>query len=340
MKKIKVEDAVGQTLCHDMTAILESGFKGVAFRRGHVISAQDIPKLKDIGKDHIFIWDPAANEVHEEDAAIAVAAVLGGDELTRSGPSEGKIQLSSAIDGLFCVNAAALTAINSLPDYTIACRSDCSPVSAGEKLCGCRIVPLVTGRENMDRAVEIARESYPIMRVLPYKKLKCGVIITGSEVFYGRIEDKFQPIMEKKLRRFGGELLGVIKCPDDVEAILSAIGELRAGGAELILLTGGMSVDPDDVTPSAIRQSGARLVCQGVPMQPGNMLTIAYLDGTTLIGVPGASMHFETTSLDVFLPRVFAGLEIRREDVAAMGAGGFCMGCAVCHYPLCSFGRN
>ena len=178
------------------------------------------------------------------------------------------------------------------------------------------------------------------MQVLPYKPLKCAVIITGSEVYYGRIKDAFEPIMRKKVADLGGEMLGVEKCPDEMERILSAIEKFKAQGAELILLTGGMSVDPDDLTPGAIKRTGAEIVCRGVPMQPGNMLTIAYLDGTVLMGVPGASMHTPATSMDFFLPRIFAGLKIRPEDIAELGEGGLCMNCKVCLFPRCGFGRR
>lgn len=339
MKKIKVEDAIGETLCHDMTAILETGFKGVKFRRGHVITAEDIPALLDIGKSHIFVWEPEADEVHEDDAAIALTEAMCGPGVKYSGPSEGKMQITAEIDGLFCVNREALHEINHVPDYTVACRPGFTPVSAGEKLSGARIVPLVTARANVETAVAIARENFPVLSVMPYQPLRCGVIITGSEIYYGRIPDAFESVMRGKLPKFGAEILGFTKCPDDLDAILAAIEAFRGRGAELILLTGGMSVDPDDVTPTAIRRCGARLVTQGVPMQPGNMLTVAYLDNTTLIGVPGASMHSPTTSLDIFLPRVFAGLELTREELIAHGEGGFCMGCAVCHWPICYFGN-
>ena len=210
----------------------------------------------------------------------------------------------------------------------------------GGKLCGARIVPLVTKRSNVEKAVQIAKENAPVLSIKPFKPLKCGVIITGSEIYYGRIQDKFEPIMRKKLDAFGAQQLGYVKCPDDLTAILDAIASFRAQGAELILLTGGMSVDPDDLTPTAIRSCGAQLVVQGMPMQPGNMLTIAYLDETVLIGVPGASMHSPVTSLDVFLPRIFAGVRIRREDTLILGEGGFCRGCKECHYPMCYFGRG
>ena len=339
MKKIRIEDAVGQTLCHDMTGI-SGGKKGVMFSRGYIIREEDIPRLLDIGKSHVFIWEPDADEVHEDDAAIAAAKVVCGPGTQHDeSPSEGKILMCAAARGLFHVNREALREINSVGDYTIACLPDMTDVPQGAKLGGIRIVPLVTKRENVEALINIAEENYPVFTVLPYKELKCGVIITGSEVYHGRIEDKFEPIMRKKLGRFNAEFLGAVKCPDDLDMILEAIAAYKEQGAELILLTGGMSVDPDDLTPTAIRTCGARLITQGVPMQPGNMLTIADLDGTTLIGVPGASMHSPVTSLDIFLPRVFAGLEITTDDIPGLGAGGFCSGCKECTYPRCYFGR-
>ena len=341
MRKIKVEDAVGEMLCHDMTAILENGFKGVRFKRGHIIREEDIPALLDIGKSHVFVWEPAADEVHEDDAALALAeAVCGDNILYDKKPAEGKVALTAAADGLFCLNSGALKEINGVPDYTVACLPNYTKVTKGQKLCGLRIVPLVTKRENVDKAVRLAKESFPLFSVLTYKSLMCGVVITGSEVYYGRIQDKFAPIMEEKLVDFGAVMLGFTKCPDDLEKIMAAIRDFKDRGADLILLTGGMSVDPDDLTPTAIRLSGAEIVTQGVPMQPGNMLTMAYLGETMLIGVPGASMHSRTTSLEVFLPRVFAGLKITGEEIPGYGEGGLCMGCKECRWPVCYFGRH
>lgn len=341
MRKIRVEDAVGETLCHDMTGISAKGVKGVMFKRGHIIEQDDVPALLNIGKSHVFAWEPDADEVHEDDAALALAEVICGANIVfDKKPSEGKIQLNAAVDGLFCLNREALRKINSVPDYTVACLPNFSKVTKNQKLCGLRIVPLVTKRHNVEEAVRIANENAPIFSVLPYKPLKSGVIITGSEVYYGRIQDKFEPVMRKKLQGFGAETLGFTKCPDDLDMILNAVHSFKNQGAELILLTGGMSVDPDDLTPTAIRQSGAEIITQGVPMQPGNMLTMAELDGTILIGVPGASMHFPTTSLEVFLPRIFAGLKIKKEEIPGYGEGGLCMGCTECRYPICYFGHS
>jgi len=337
MKKIRVEDAVGHALIHDMTGILENGKKGVVFTRGHTIRHEDLPALLDIGKRHIFVWEADAGEVHEDDAALIAAEAVCGAGVTYDGaPSEGKVLMYAAMRGLFCADKDMLRAVNEVGDYTIASLPSYTDVDEGQKLGGIRIVPLVTKRENVDAVVKLAAGG-KVFSVLPYRKLKCGVIITGSEVFTGRIPDKFEPIMRQKLDKYGAEILGVVKCPDDLGDILAAIAGFEADGAELILLTGGMSVDPDDLTPTAIRESGAEVITQGVPMQPGNMLTIAKKGGLTLIGVPGASMHSPVTSLDVFLPRVFAGADLG--EFASLGLGGFCSGCAECTYPRCYFGR-
>ena len=340
MKKISVQDAIGETLCHDMTAILADGFKGVKFKRGHMITEADIPELLKIGKTSIFVWEPEKDELHEDDAGLAVTRAICGENISYTGPSEGKFQISSDIDGLFCLNTEALKSINSVPDYTIASRPGYTAVVKGEKLAGARIVPLVTKRENVELAVKLAEGSAPVMCVRPYVVKRAGAIITGSEIFNGLIPDAFEPILRKKMAKYGAELQRVTLCDDDVEMILNAVRAYLDEGIELILLTGGMSVDPDDVTPTAIRESGAEVVVRGVPMQPGNMLTIAYLGGATLMGVPGASMHSPVTSLDVFLPRIMAGVRVEKEQIAALGSGGFCMNCAKCNYPLCFFGYS
>lgn len=339
MRKVPIEEAVGQTLCHDMTAILEGGFKGVKFKRGYVIAEADLPELLNMGKSHVFVWEPGADEVHEDDAARALAEVLCDASIEYSGPSEGKFQFNAAQDGLFLVNRTGLQQVNSVEHYTVATRPGFTAVCKGEKLAGARIVPLVTKRANMEAAVRVAAENAPVLSVRPFLPLKTGILITGSEVYYGRIQDRFEPVMRKRLSQFGAQVIGVTKCPDDLDRISAALDAFLAQGASLILLTGGMSVDPDDLTPTAIRRTGARLVTQGVPMQPGNMLTIAYLDKTTLVGVPGASLHSPVTSLDVFLPRIFAGLTIQTEDIAAFGEGGFCMACETCTFPICYFGK-
>lgn len=324
MKKIPVTEAIGHTLCHDMTAIMEGGFKGVRFHRNHVITEEDIPVLQDMGKNHVFVWEPGVEEVHEEDCARQMAELLcpEGAPFTLKGPAEGKMSLHASCDGLLRVNRDGLLAVNLVPDWTMTSLPDGRPVAEGEACAAWRIIPLVTRRENVHKALECVREASWLFQLLPYQHLRVGLIITGNEIYHGRIRDAFEPILRSKLEHFPSEVLGVTYCPDSVKEIQEAMEGFRQRGAGLILLTGGMSVDPDDVTPTAIRESGAEVVSRGVPMQPGNMLTLALWDGIFLLGVPGASMHAPLTSLDVMLPRLFARWVPTREEIAGWGLGG------------------
>ncbi len=340
MKKIKTEDAVGLTLCHDITEVRD-GFKGRAFKRGQVIRREDIPHLLDLGKKHIYIWEENAGEIHEEDAALRLAALAPMDNAEYTGPSEGKMTLTAKEDGLFRVNRSLLDAINEIGEITIVTLPDHYPVKKGMKLAGERIIPLVCQESEIIEAERLtAQADRPLMELLPYQKdVPVGIIVTGSEVYSGRIQDKFEPVVREKVAAFGANVLGCIFCDDYLDMLDSAIERWRARGAKLIVMTGGMSVDPDDLTVTAIRRSGAEVVTQGVPAQPGNMFTVAYLDDITILGVPGAAIHAKTTMLDVVLPQVFTGLRFTREELRRLGAGGLCQGCGECRYPNCTFGR-
>ncbi len=340
MKKIRTEDAVGLTLCHDITEVRE-GFKGRAFRRGQVITEGDIEHLLNLGKKHLYVWEETAGEIHEEDAALRLAAMAPVDGAVYSGPSEGKMTLTAERDGLFRVNRPLLDAINQIGEITIAALPDHYPVKKGMKLCGERIIPLVCRESEILEAERMCREAdRPLMELLPYREhLPVGIVVTGSEVYSGRIQDRFEPVIREKAAAFGADVLGCIFCDDDLRMLLSAIDKWKRRGAELIIMTGGMSVDPDDMTPDAIRESGAEVITQGVPAQPGNMFTVAYLDNVTILGVPGAAIHTKTTMLDVILPQAFAGLRFTRQELRSLGAGGLCQNCSDCRYPNCTFGR-
>lgn len=339
MKKIPTEQAVGAVLFHDITGMSE-GFKGAIFKRGHVIEESDIGLLLDNGKTHIYICETESNEVHEDDAAIELAEALLGPNIVYTAPSEGKCMLTAKINGLFKVSSSALRIINGVEDVVISSLPNNFTVSQGGRLAGARIIPLTTKRETLNMALEEAKRSAPVFEVKPYRPLKCAMVITGSEMYYGRKKDRFEPVLRAKLEGFGGEITGVQGCPDDLDDIKKAIVHFAAIGAELITVTGGMSVDPDDLTPTAIRQSGAEIITYGSPVQPGNMLMLGYIGQTAVIGVPGAALHFKTTVVDILLPRIFAGERVTKEEIAAWGEGGFCLGCEVCRYPMCYFGRS
>ena len=337
MKKVKVQDAIGMTLCHDITAMVD-GFKGAAFKRGHVITQEDIPKLLDIGKQHVFIWEENAGEIHEEDAARRLSQMTTVNGAHYGSISEGKVQLFADQDGMFRVDKALLAAVNRIGDITITTLPDHYPVKAGDRLASMRIVPLVTEERQIAEA-EALCAGKQLYDLRPFKPLKVGIIITGSEIYHGRIKDKFERVARAKLAHYPAEILGVHVCDDELEMIVGAGRALLADGAELLIFSGGMSVDPDDLTPSAIREMGAEIVSYGVPSQPGNMTLVAYLDQAALLGVPGAAISRPTTMFDVLLPQIFCGDPLTKDDLIRLGEGGLCQMCDNCHFPNCTFGR-
>ena len=337
MKKVKVQDAIGMTLCHDITAMVD-GFKGAAFKRGHVITQEDIPKLLDIGKQHVFIWEENAGEIHEEDAARRLSQMTNVNGAHYGSISEGKIQLFADQDGMFCVDKALLAAVNRIGDITITTLPDHYPVKAGDRLASMRIVPLVTEERQIAEA-EALCAGKQLYDLRPFKPLKVGIIITGSEIYHGRIKDKFERVARAKLAHYPAEILGVHVCDDELDMIVGAGRTLLAEGAELLIFSGGMSVDPDDLTPSAIREMGAEIISYGVPSQPGNMTLVAYLDQAALLGVPGAAISRPTTMFDVLLPQIFCGDPLTKDDLIRLGEGGLCQMCDNCHFPNCTFGR-
>ena len=339
MKKIPVQEAVGKTICHDITAMYD-GFKGPAFRRGHVIREEDLETLLNIGKKHVYIWEENAGEIHEEDCARRLAAMAPVDGAHYTEPSEGKVLLIADRRGMFRVDTELLRDINGIGDITIAALPDHYPAEEGARLASMRIVPLVTKEEQILRAEALCRER-KLLDLKPYMPHTVGLVITGSEVYSGRIADRFEPVIRSKFRdgAYPAEILGPAVCDDDTDMIVNAAESLIEKGADILLFTGGMSVDPDDVTPAAIRQMGAQIVSHGVPAQPGNMTLAAYRGNVTILGVPGAAIHRPATILDVLLPQVFAGEPITKEDLIRLGDGGLCQLCGDCHFPNCTFGR-
>ncbi|MBQ7200850.1 MAG: molybdopterin-binding protein [Eubacterium sp.] len=337
MKKVRVEEAVGQTLCHDITAMVP-GFKGALFKRGHVVAEEDIETLLNIGKKHIYVGDMEPGMMHEEDCARRLAGMTSIDGAHFEGPSEGKMVLISDMQGMFRVDTDLLQKINTIGDITIATLPDHYRVEVGDKLASMRIVPLFTDEAQIINAERMCEEK-KLIDLLPYKPLKTGVIITGSEIYNGRTKDRFEPVVRKKLSYYPGEIIDVRICDDDKGMILKTAGEFLDRGADFLIFTGGMSVDPDDLTPGAIRELGADIISYGVPSQPGNMTLVAYLEDKPILGVPGAAIHLPTTVFDVLLPQIHTGLRLTEEDLTRLGDGGLCQLCEGCHYPNCTFGR-
>lgn len=337
MKKINVENAIGMTLCHDITE-MKDGFKGAAFKRGHIIREEDIPHLLDIGKRTVFVWEENAGEIHEDDCARRMAAMAPVEGAHYTGPSEGKVLLFADQRGMFRVNTRLLNRINAIGDITIATLPDHYPVEPGARLASMRIVPLVTQESQIIEAERLCAFQ-KLLELLPYRNKKVGVIITGSEVYHGRIKDRFEPVIRSKMKQYPSEIVGITICDDDLDMIVGAARAHLEKGADLLIFTGGMSVDPDDLTPTAIRQLGADIITHGVPAQPGNMTLVAYLGDIPILGIPGAAISLPTTIFDVLLPQVFAGQRITKEELLNLAEGGLCQMCKTCHWPNCTFGR-
>ncbi len=348
MELRKTQDAVGQMLCHDITQIIPGEFKGPVFRKGHIITEEDIPVLLSVGKDHVYIWEVNDKMMHENDAAMVLYGLCVSDHMHPSEIKEGKVELIADIDGLLKVDRRRLDMVNSMGEMMIACRHGNFPVRAGDKLAGTRIIPLIIEKEKMDRVKEAAGGE-PILRILPYTEKKVGIVTTGNEVYYGRIEDKFTPVVIRKVEEYGAKVIGHKISSDDTDMEIRCIEELLEEGCDFILCTGGMSVDPDDRTPYAIRSAADEVITYGAPVLPGAMFMLAYknctrADGSTkripIVGLPGCVMYAKRTIFDLILPRLAADDPVTREEIDRLGMGGLCLGCEICTFPNCGFGKS
>ena len=339
MKLIKTEEAVGHVLCHDLTQIIKDVVKDARFRKGHIVTEEDIPVLLSMGKDYLYIWENDENMYHENDAAQILCDVCINEHMTPTPVKEGKIELKADCDGVFVIDVERLNEINEIDQVMIASRHTNTPVHKGDKLIGTRVIPLVIEKEKMELVKERAGTA-PLCSLYPYQIKKAGIITTGNEVYYGRIQDKFTPVVVEKLKSYHIEVLECITVNDDQEKIKNAILDFKEKGCELIITTGGMSVDPDDKTPGAIKQTGTNVISYGAPVLPGAMFCLAYFeDGTPVLGLPGCVMYAKATIFDLMLPRIAAGIPVTKKDIVMLGHGGLCLGCEECHYPACSFGK-
>lgn len=362
MKLIQTVDAEGTVLCHDITQIIKGVTKDAVFRKGHVVTKEDIPVLLSVGKDQLYVWEKEEGMLHENEAAEVLCAMCRGEHMERSQAKEGKIELTASCDGLLKVDNAGLKAVNGFGQMMIASRHGNFAVKKGDKLAGTRIIPLIIEEEKMEAARKAASQATggrPILELKPFVHKKVGIVTTGNEVFYGRIKDTFTPVIEEKIGEFDAEIIDHVTWNDDDTKVTASILDMIKKGADVVVCTGGMSVDPDDKTPLAIRNTGARIVSYGAPVLPGAMFLLAYyeVDSQTepgnsgaaegghkrtvaIMGLPGCVMYAKRTIFDLVLPRVMADDEVTAEDLAALGQGGLCLNCPVCTFPNCGFGKG
>jgi molybdenum cofactor synthesis domain-containing protein len=340
-KKIKLEDAVGTKLAHDLTEIRPGEFKGAAFHKGYTVCEGDLCRLQKMGKNHLYAIELEEDEIHEDEAAAILAGALAGDGIVwKNEPREGKIKLLAGRDGLLAVNTAALAAFNMVDEVMCATLHSHTLVKKGDLVAATRAIPLIMKRAPIERAGVIARQNGAVLTVKSIRKAKVGLVITGNEVYNGLIEDRFAPILTEKIKALGSEVLDVTYAPDDAEQIKTAIRSHLDRGCNLLILSGGMSVDPDDVTRQGIRSAGAGEMYYGAAVLPGAMFLAAYLGDVPLLGVPACGLFHRITVLDLVLPRILSGEKIGKAELAFLGHGGLCKDCEECTYPHCPFGKT
>jgi molybdenum cofactor synthesis domain-containing protein len=337
MKILDIEKAVGHVLAHDMTKIVPGEFKGVKFKKGHIIKEEDIDKFKDMGKYNVYVLELDENTLHEDDASKYIAKNTMGKNISINEPSEGKITFSSTVEGLLKIDVERLKKVNSVDNVIVATLHNNTIVKKEQAVAATRIIPLTIEKNALEKMSEYCDKK--IISVKEFKKKKVGIVVTGTEVFEGRIKDKFGPILENKIKHYGGQYMETIYAPDSKEKISEAIMKHIDSGCEIVLTSGGMSVDPDDVTPSSIKEVAKKVVTYGAPVLPGAMVMVGYRDNVSILGIPGCGMYHSTTVFDLVYPRMLADDEITREEISGLGHGGLCMKCETCMYPICPLGK-
>lgn len=336
MKIVPVEQAIGLTLCHDITEIVPTISKGAVFRKGHVVKAEDIPTLQRIGKEHLFVWDESTDLIHENDAAKRIAQVISGQGICFSEPVEGKVAFTSTSQGFFQLNIELLEELNSIEHVSIATIHSMQGVVKGRTLGATRVIPLAVPEKTL-LAVESCCKD-PLFSVLPFTSHHFGIVVTGAEVFHGRVQDAFIPFLRKKVDVWGSDIAFTTIVPDETEKTVAAIHDAIASGADIVTVTGGMSVDPDDKTPAAIKCIADEVITYGTPVYPGAMFMLAYKGNIPIMGLPGGVMYSKASILDILMPRILAGIRVCKQDIVKLGHGGLCENCSQCHYPQCGFG--
>lgn len=338
---IPVEQAAGKVVAHDMTEIRPGQFKGPAFKKGYIITEEDITHLRRLGKEHIYVLDVGPGEVHEDDAAYQLAEAMAGSGVVIAGPpSEGKIALQAAYRGLMKVDVAALTEMCMIPEICCSSRHTNTVLEKGEKVADTRAIPLIIDGATLNSALDIAHTVKGLFRVLPFSRPETGIVVTGNEVYSGLVSDKFAPIVRKKMEAYDCQVNHTLFTPDKKEKIVAAIKDLLDSGVDLILVSGGMSVDPDDVSRLAIAEAGAEDIMYGTPVLPGAMFLYSRIGDVPVLGLPACVLYYRATVFDLILPRVLAGEVITRKDLATLAHGGLCLNCERCHFPVCPFGKS
>jgi formylmethanofuran dehydrogenase subunit E len=342
LKSVKTEEAVGRKILHDMTRIIPGEYKGAAFRRGQTITGGDVCRLQQMGRNHLYVEDSDFDSnkwIHEDQAAEAFAKAMAGEGTRPEGkPHEGKVNIVAERNGLLLVDTEGLFNFNLIPDVMAACRKKFTVIKKGKRIAGTRAIPLYLSKDLFNAAMAGLSQK-PLFKVQPFKPSKIGILITGTEIFQGLVQDKFEPVITGKVLQYGCSVVKTIIVPDDRRVIAEAVGQLINAESEIIITTAGLSVDPEDLTLKGLLDSGATDLLHGAAVLPGAMTLLGQIGNIRLIGVPACALFHKTTSFDLLFPRIVAGVPITRQDLAELSHGGLCLECQTCSFPKCPFGK-
>ena len=336
MKTVRTQDAVGMPLAHDLTQIIPGEFKGARFKKGHIVAEEDIPVMLSMGKENLFVLELGEHDVHEDEAGKRIAQAAAGSNIKLNPKGEGKVELNAACRGILRVDEQKLLELIDDDEVMFAAIQGNQLVEEGQLIAGTRVIPLYVDEKTVARAEAVQ----DIVHIDPMKPAKVGIVTTGSEIYHGRIQDKFGDILRRKFGALGCTVTEQLFADDDEEMIADRIQELKQKGAEMIAVTGGMSVDPDDRTPAGIRRAGVDIITYGAPVLPGAMFLLGYLDDVPVVGLPGCVMYHGASVFELVVPRLLAGERMQRKDIKLLGHGGLCRGCKVCTFPNCGFGKG
>jgi molybdenum cofactor synthesis domain-containing protein len=340
MKKIRIEDAVGMVLGHDVTQIIPGKYKGPRFKRGHKIKKENIPEFLKIGKEHIYVMDLKPGIIHEDDAAIRLGKAFSGRNIKITGPSEGKVTFHSRINGVLKINLPLLHRINLSKNIILSTIHRYTPCWPEMAVGATRIISLIAPERQIEKVENWCWKEGPVIEILPYQKMNIGVLVTGNEFVRGRTKDRFDDKVGRKINQFGSHVVRKFVVPDEIDQIYRALLNLQVDSVDLILVTGGLSVDPDDVTREGIKKAGAKIIFYGTPVLPGAMFLYGVLGGKPVLGLPACVFHHHATLFDIIFPRILAGEVLSRREISLLGHGGFCQNCDPCHFPVCPFGKG
>ncbi|MDZ7761564.1 MAG: FmdE family protein [Desulfovermiculus sp.] len=342
LRSLPVKDAVGKHALHDMTKIVPGQSKGPAFAAGQQIQTGDLCRLQQMGRTSVYVQEETLDLqdfVHENDAALAFARHMAGEGISYAAPpKEGKVNFQAESDGLLCLDVDRLEQFNLVPNVMCATRQNHIFVEKGKTVAGCRALPLYLSRQDLKKALTVLGDD-PLFKIRQLLQTKIGILVTGTEVFQGLIQDKFAPIIKSKVEGFGSEIISSDVVPDDRRTIASSVQTMLHSGAELIITTAGLSVDPDDMTRAGLMDAGLSEILYGAPILPGAMTLLGRIGPARVLGVPACALFYKTTSLDLFLPMLLADVDITRRDLARMAEGGLCLNCKACTFPKCPFGK-